>query len=102
MADDVRLIDANKLLKKCIDGDGDDEFTEGYNFAVQEISAYITLAPTIEAEPVRRGKWEHGRCTECGKSLEDLFSGEFYYDQEEVKFCPNCGAKMGGGSDADS
>lgn len=57
---------------------------------------YIEDAPTIEAEPVKRGKWEHERCTECGKSLEDLFSGEFYYDQEEVKFCPNCGAKMGG------
>lgn len=45
---------------------------------------------------VKHGKWEHGRCTECSKSLEDLFSGEFYYDQEEVKFCPNCGTKMDG------
>lgn len=44
----------------------------------------------------KHGKWEHNRCTECGKSLDDLFSGDFYYDDEEVKFCPNCGAKMEG------
>ena len=45
---------------------------------------------------VKHGKWEHNRCTECGKSLDDLFSGDFYYDEEEMKFCPNCGAKMDG------
>lgn len=45
---------------------------------------------------VKHGKWEHGRCTECGIRLDDLFSGEFYYDDEELKFCPNCGSKMGG------
>lgn len=50
----------------------------------------------IRTNQRKHGKWEHDRCTECGKSLEDLFSGEFYYDDEEVKFCPNCGAKMEG------
>lgn len=45
---------------------------------------------------VKHGKWEHNRCTECGKSLDDLFSGDFYYDEEELKYCPNCGAKMEG------
>lgn len=50
----------------------------------------------IRTNQRKHGKWEHDRCTECGKSLEDLFSGEFYYDAEEVKFCPNCGAKMEG------
>lgn len=48
---------------------------------------------------VKHGKWEHNRCTECGKSLDDLFSGDFYYDDEELKFCPNCGAKMDGGEE---
>ena len=40
---DVPLIDVNELLKKRIDGDGNDEFTEGYNFAVHE-----NHAPTEE------------------------------------------------------
>lgn len=30
----------------------------------------------------------------CEKSLEDLFEGDFYYDCEELHFCPNCGARM--------
>lgn len=50
----------------------------------------------IRTNQQKHGKWEHGRCTECGKSLDDLFSGEFYYDEEELKYCPNCGAKMDG------
>ncbi len=98
MADDVRLIDANKLLKDCIEGDGDDEFTEGYNFAVQEISAYIKHAPTIEAQPVKLGKWDDSYdgitpvCTVCGKTHRCIMRNPGY--------CPNCGAKMGGESDA--
>lgn len=106
---EVRLIDANALLKKCIEGDGDNEFTEGYNFAVQEISAYIELAPTIEAEPVRHGRWievtkhrdENGailndyECSECFAMLKDS-------DSEQIKderFCYNCGVRMDGGAD---
>lgn len=85
---EVRLIDANALLKKCIEGDGDNKFTEGYNFAVQEISAYIALAPTISPE-VRHGRWiyngydEYPTCSYCKQS--DTYAG--YY-------CGNCGADM--------
>lgn len=46
--------------------------------------------------PVKQGKWENGKCTVCEKSLEDLFTGEFYYDDNEINFCPNCGADMRG------
>lgn len=49
----------------------------------------------IRINQQKHGKWVHNNCTECGKSLDDLFSGDFYYDDEELKFCPNCGAKMG-------
>lgn len=45
---------------------------------------------------VKHGKWKQEKCTNCGKSLEDLFEGEFYYDCEEIHFCPNCGAQMDG------
>lgn len=48
--------------------------------------------PTINAEPVRHGKWvkknESSRiikCTECGR--EKIF---------KENYCPNCGAKMDG------
>ena len=50
--------------------------------------------PTIEAEPVKRGKWikisdRNYKCSVCG----DWWSGE----EKEIKtfiYCPNCGAKM--------
>ena len=45
-------------------------------------------------QPVKHGKWEQGKCTNCEKSLEDLFSGDFYWDDDELHFCPNCGARM--------
>ena len=83
------LIDRDALLKKCIEGDGNDKFTEGYNFAVQEISAYITLAPTIGAEPVRHGRWmlnsdENVVCSQC-RHPRQIGAKDF---------CGKCGADM--------
>lgn len=53
-------------------------------------------APTVDAVPVRHGRWRHYEgmliCSECG--------GEFYDDIMEwcgdhvPKFCPECGADM--------
>jgi hypothetical protein len=60
----------------------------------------IDKAPTIEAEPVRHGEWidtgieEFGliysgyKCSQCG----------FILYGNQTKYCPNCGAKMDGGS----
>lgn len=99
---DVRLIDANALMK-CICGNecgvypedcgGMESKTVPCNFY-----AYVNEAPTIEAEPVKRGKWECVNddenvwmCTNCGSeiSLEAGKPIEF-----EWVYCPCCGAKM--------
>lgn len=57
----------------------------------------IHNAPTIDAEPVRRGRWLHRRvydefsykdcfrCSECRLTLD-----------YESNYCPICGAKMDG------
>ena len=58
----------------------------------------VRIAPTIDAVPVVHGRWVYGvtlnhewrKCSECLVSQE-IF-GCFTY-------CPNCGAKMDGGSD---
>ena len=46
----------------------------------------IVHEPTIEAEPVRHGKWiiedGHVCCSECGEI------------SKEYNYCPNCGARM--------
>ena len=68
-----------------------------WNDAIEEAMHRFVNLPTIEAEPVRHGKWdtffsdsykvhEIGvECSCCG-----------YRTQERTTYCPNCGAKMDG------
>ena len=97
---EVRLIDANALavsdMAKIIDQYlyGQCNLTVG--FAAE-------LMPTIEAEPVRHGRWldahmisggDFYRCSECGCYIEQLYFANDY----NVRYCPNCGTKMDGGT----
>ena len=58
--------------------------------------------PVADVAPVRHGRWidkgEYAVCTECGGR-----SGTQYGGVEPIplmtQFCPNCGAKMDGGTD---
>lgn len=82
----MRLIDADALPK----------YT-GYALSADEVAKAVENAPTIEAEPARRGRWltEYGDhihaglrpvficCSECGM----VTAVEWHY-------CPNCGARM--------
>lgn len=78
----------------------DEDFIEGYNTAIKDISEAIKELPAVEAEPVRRGRWdeiqcfsEHGiemasyECTSCGNDIER---------QRGLvpQYCEFCGAKM--------
>ncbi len=58
----------------------------------------MTYAPTIDAEPVRHGRWEYPDyydygdvCSYCG-----FDSGEIVGENQLklLKYCPHCGAKM--------
>ena len=78
----MRLIDADELLKKL------NEERIQYN---ADINYFITNAPTVEAEPVRRGKWvvagdttHYYICSVCG-APGDCFDN----------YCRSCGARMG-------
>ena len=97
----MRLIDADalgigKANRDCFD---DPKYADGWNSAIE----IINNAPTIEAEPVRHGRWVeikgmappeyHGkhRCSICcARALERKFH------EELSEHCPNCGAKMDG------
>lgn len=48
---------------------------------------YLKARPTIDAEPVRHGRWSlDGECSECGEfDVRDPFGSAY---------CPHCGAKM--------
>ena len=63
---------------------------------VQRCIEVVSNAPTIEAVPVKRGKWEMKPdlfgffhdipvCSECGCTTKM---------REKTKYCPHCGARM--------
>ena len=97
----MRLIDADALGKPIY---AEDDNLTGAMMTCDEIDMYnegidaawnrIKQAPTIDAEPVRHGKWiEHLNykeerdgyywCPLCQKMAT-----------REYNYCPNCGAKM--------
>lgn len=88
----MRLIDADALNSAIM---SDHAIQCGTTF--QHVLLQIKHAPTVDAEPVRHGKWRFR-----GKSLDCL---SFKYICSECKslefahtpYCPHCGAKMDGG-----
>ena len=60
---------------------------------------WLNHAPTVDAVPVRHGKWfDEGQyadyyphhawqCSECGEHVIEI-------DTPWYKYCPNCGARM--------
>ena len=89
-----RLIDVD-ALKELKFPNGESEYATGWNDA---ISAIMTFQPTIDAEPVRHGRWikadsqQYFRkhypcftCSECGYRKDS---------QKKWNYCPNCGARI--------
>ena len=91
MVNEKRLIDANALIeemKECAIT-RQDLYCNGY------AKEFINNAPTVDAVEVVHGQWEkHGkhdwRCSVCKVGVPYSFTGHNY--------CPNCGAKMDGGT----
>lgn len=76
----------------------DTELTDDGGVDINELEDLIKRMPTIEAEPVRHGRWIYIRgdenielglyeCSECHK-------GDIHAKDREVPYCWNCGAKM--------
>lgn len=95
-------ISREKALDKLIEGDGNDEFTEGYNFAVNEYREKIKAMPSADVYPVKHGRWEYyekeyGECAWYFCSLCDEPAEQLYNDEPLLsEFCPHCGARMDG------
>ena len=90
----MRMIDKDEAIKILCDGctaDCDVPYT-----ACITVQKIIDM-PTIEAEPVRHGRWVanlqsgHVECSNCGVGWVKLPQG--------MRYCQNCGAKMGGADD---
>ena len=93
----MRLIDADELIKSA----GLFEVTaiaRGCGKSILHLAkawlfSEVRKAPTIEAAPVKHGRWEwvdnHWECTNCrGSRFHDLVLGL------DAVYCGRCGAKM--------
>ena len=85
----MKLIDADALLHKLVNTDPN---TKGkFSDGVVKAMCFIINAPTVEAEPVRHGRWERASdgaayCTACKRKMNP--------SQYGYAFCALCGAKM--------
>ena len=62
----------------------------------------IDKMPTIDAVPVKHGKWIECHEEENGNFLFECsvcHKGDIHAKEVEVSYCWNCGAKMDGGKD---
>lgn len=100
----MRLIDADALEIRVRSGILKDEIM--YLPGV-DVYKSIENAPTIEAEPVRHGRWVAERCNHKPSRCKNPEKWVKYKCSEcgysngrkRGNFCPNCGAKMDGGAD---
>lgn len=85
----MRLIDKDKIHKEAMDIIHDKAGWKAF-----AIANAISMAETIEAEPVKHGTWEEvefGQFFECSNCHNSSLCGCENY-------CPKCGAKMDGGN----
>lgn len=80
----MRLIDADALKIENVDLEHGCTVVD---YAMAVIKS-VADAPTIEAEPVKHGRWKKrgrnlGECSGCGEVVIVRYP-----------YCPNCGAKM--------
>lgn len=94
-----RLIDANKAKNKL---SGFTRYTGIDEAPYEYAETVIDKLPTVDAEPVKHGKWidDKGmyKCSVCNNLWAHWWiaaCSEGWMDKE-MKFCPNCGAKMDG------
>ena len=77
------------------------------------VKEFLLTAPTIEAEPVRHGRWidtpipnnNVAKCSLCGfwmKTNGEDKTGKHMIHKAVYRYCAGCGARMDGGDDNDS
>lgn len=99
---EVRLIDANAFTEQYGNYYAEEGTEEGF---IGTVGYLIAKQPTIEAEPVRHGKWIAAKidatetkfqCSECGREVKcgnDYFMKPTKHVNASYPYC-HCGAKM--------
>ena len=87
----MRLIDADMLPSAEVKG------IRGIKFIPKD---FIDIAPTVDAVPVRHGKWINDKglykCSVCNEFSIAGWANCIPIEQmnKTMKYCPNCGARM--------
>lgn len=106
----MRLIDADKL-KKAMDRYWGTcqrirKPRNGETAVFLDVRATVEKQPTIDAEPVRHGKWiirdnpgtgwYRVTCSECGEDVTSTAPCIGFFPNAKVtwNYCPECGARM--------
>ncbi len=99
----MRLIDADelkKLLRKeykdCIKDDGEGQLIA---MGIDTALDFVKNSPTIDAKPVVHAKCETSEDPDCEFYICSNCNYDFFFVEgtpkdNEVNFCPRCGAKM--------
>ena len=93
-----RLIDGLKALigyQKICEGVGcvDCPFCKSTILGGCKIEDYLKCQPTVEAEPVKHGKWKLV-VEQVGNGYEVCSCCGYHHLVGDDKYCPHCGAKM--------
>ena len=95
----MRLIDADALRERLLDAKANQE--KRHNgiglMATTDALIEVEASPTIDAAPVRHGRWIYRKrgwaeCSECHHNFVDVYD----LDNSD-NYCRHCGAKMDGG-----
>ncbi len=96
----MRLIDADKIMADIATA----ERSTSKDYTLLSIARYISIQPTIDAEPVKHGKWVKDgeasalyKCSKCGTLCSLVgYANCIPIEQmnKTMKYCNNCGAKM--------
>lgn len=102
----MRLIDADLFEVMSFKTTGDEVYDTGFEDGVDFIANKIDAAPTVDAALVVHGRWirmtgmmppeyhGHYQCSECQWHMKGLRNS--WTREEELSYCPQCGAKMDG------
>lgn len=87
-----KLIEVSALLEEIAHGKSKPEICDGAD-QVDWMERCIENAPSIDAQPIRHGKWTFAFMDETyGEVYVCSHCAEIGYP--EARYCPNCGAKM--------
>ena len=105
----MRLIDAEKLaevLNRYLAQLRNSGISVGLRMGINTCLTFLNNANTIEAEPVRHGRWEVSTdewfetdVYTCSKCRESYVLVEGTPKENLWHYCPNCGCRMDGGDD---